>query len=72
MNDTYRKANNAYFVGGPEEAINMLNKNLDLDIEDYATVDFKAMSDVIVANRNSKELADVEEKVYTRDLYARD
>ncbi len=33
---------------------------------------FKAMSDVIVANRNSKELADVEEKVYTRDLYARD
>lgn len=47
MNDTYRKANNAYFVGGPEEAINMLNKNLDLDIEDYATVDFKAMSDVV-------------------------
>ncbi len=47
MDDTYRKANNAYFVGGPEEAINMLNKNLDLDIEDYATVDFKAMSDVV-------------------------
>lgn len=47
MNDTYRKANNAYFVGGPEEAINMLNKNLDLDIEDYATVDFKAMADVV-------------------------
>lgn len=47
MNDTYRKANNAYFVGGPEEAVNMLNKNLDLDIEDYATVDFKAMSDVV-------------------------
>lgn len=47
MDDTYRKANNAYFVGGPGEAINMLNKNLDLDIEDYATVDFKAMSDVV-------------------------
>ncbi len=47
MNDTYRKANNAYFVGGPEEAVNMLNKNLDLDIEDYATVDFKAMADVV-------------------------
>lgn len=47
MNDTYRKANNAYFVGGPEEAVNMLNKNLDLAIEDYATVDFKAMSDVV-------------------------
>lgn len=47
MDDTYKKANNAYFVGGPEEAINMLNKNLDLNIEDYATVDFKAMSDVV-------------------------
>lgn len=47
MDDTYKKANNAYFVGGPEEAISMLNKNLDLDIEDYATVDFKAMADVV-------------------------
>lgn len=47
MNGTYHKANNAYFVGGPKEAINMLNKNLDLDIQDYVTVDFKAMSDVV-------------------------
>lgn len=43
----YNKANSAYFRGGPEEAINMLNINLDLDIEDYATVDFKAMVDTI-------------------------
>lgn len=43
----YNKANSAYFKGGPEEAINMLNTNLDLDIEDYATVDFKAMVDTI-------------------------
>lgn len=44
---SYNKANHAYFAGGPKEAINMLNKNLDLDIEDYVTVDFKAMADVI-------------------------
>ena len=33
---------------------------------------FKAKCDVIVANRWSDELADVEGKVYTRDLYRRD
>lgn len=42
-----RKANSAYFLGGPQSAINMLNKNFDLDISDYVTVDFKSMVDVV-------------------------
>jgi nucleotide sugar dehydrogenase len=34
--------------------------------------EFKNLSQVIVANRNTKDLEDVQTKVYTRDLYSRD
>ncbi|HJB01302.1 MAG TPA: LCP family protein [Candidatus Mediterraneibacter merdavium] len=44
---TYQKCNGAYSYGGPVLAINMLNMNLDLDIEDYVTVDFGAIADAI-------------------------
>lgn len=43
----YDKANSAYAKGGPEEAINMLNRNLDLDIQDYVSVNFLALADVV-------------------------
>lgn len=46
-NGKIKKANNAYFTGGPKDAINMLNKNFDLAIEDYVTVDFGAFADVV-------------------------
>lgn len=48
-NGEYRKATECYFYGGPERAINMLNKNLDLNIQDYVTVDFKAIATAVDA-----------------------
>lgn len=45
--NTYRKANAAYANGGPKQAMEMLNKNLDLDITDYVSVDFSALVDAI-------------------------
>lgn len=44
---TYEKANAAYSYGGPEEAISLLNRNLDLDIQNYMAVNFNALVDVI-------------------------
>lgn len=46
-NNTYRKCNAAYANGGPEQAISMLNTNLDLNITDYVTVDFNAVVECV-------------------------
>ncbi|MEZ3469543.1 MAG: LCP family protein [Schaedlerella sp.] len=46
---TYNKANAAYAFGEEEEAVAMLNRNLDMDITHYVTVDFSAMVDMIDA-----------------------
>ena len=43
----FRKANAAYANGGPKQAIEMLNKNLDLGITDYVSVDFSALTQAI-------------------------
>lgn len=43
----FSKCNAAYSYGGPTQAINMLNTNLDLNIHDYVTVDFAAIAESI-------------------------
>lgn len=45
--DTYGKCNAAYKSGGPQQAISMLNTNLDLNIKYYVSVDFLALINVI-------------------------
>lgn len=46
---------------------NFFNSKVIQSIEE-----FKKISDIIVSNRLAPELSDVEEKVYTRDIYGRD
>jgi LCP family protein required for cell wall assembly len=46
-NDKYWKATQAYFTGGAEQAVKMLNMNLDMDITDFAAVGYKGLRDVI-------------------------
>lgn len=45
--EDFDKINEAYFLGGPEQAINALEDNLDLQIDDYATFNWKAVVDAI-------------------------
>ncbi|MDR1764596.1 MAG: LCP family protein, partial [Lachnospiraceae bacterium] len=44
---TYNKINAAYAKGGPEQALYALNKNLDLNITDYITFNWKAVAEGI-------------------------
>lgn len=46
-NDSYRKCNAAYSYGGAEQAIRMLNMNLDMDIKEFITVGYKGLAEVI-------------------------
>lgn len=67
LNDgEYYKATEAYAYGKEEEAIAMLNRNLDLSIDHYVTVDFNALVDVIDAV-GGIEIDVTEEEVEGRD-----
>jgi len=43
----YWKCNTAYAAGGAEQAVRMLNMNLDMDITDFVAVGYKGLSSVI-------------------------
>ena len=46
---SYGKCNAAYAYGGAEQAIKMLNANLDMDISDFITIGFEGLRDVVDA-----------------------
>ena len=58
-----RKINAAYSFGGPELAIKTINQNFNLNIRDYATVNFSGMADIIEAMGGIEvELTEAERK----------
>jgi len=50
----------------------MQTTNEELQKETIDLEEFKKMSDVIVANRLSDDIRDVEDKIYTRDIFFSD
>lgn len=67
---TYAKANAAYNRGGPEAAISLLNRNFDLDIRNYVSVNFNALVDVIDALGGLEIELTQEEAFYTNGYAA--
>lgn len=45
----YDKLTHAYAYGGPSLAVRTINENFDLDIEDYVTVNFYEMAEIVDA-----------------------
>ncbi len=45
--DKYDKCNHAYSEGGAEQAIKMLNMNLDMDITNFITVNYQSLIDLV-------------------------
>lgn len=62
----FRKCNYAFGVGGAKQSIEMLNRNIDLNIQDYVAVDWKALADAIDA------VGGVEVNVTKEESYAMD
>ena len=70
-NGFYEKANAAYSFGGPQSAVAMLNRNLDLDIEMFVTVNFNSLA-AIIDILGGVEIELTSEEIMWTNLYALD
>lgn len=69
---TYDKINAAFFEGGVESSIATLNTNFDLNIQDYVTVDFNSLIDVVdILGGITVNIVD-EEMLYWTNKYLQD
>ncbi len=78
----YTKLNHAYAYGGPKLAIETINRNFDLNITDFVTVNFSAVTDIVdelggitvnikkeelkQVNRYAKDVANINNKEWTK------
>lgn len=66
------RINAAYMFGGPELAIKTINKNFNMNIRDYYTVNFSGLADIIDSvggveiNVKEKEIAEINK--YTKEI----
>ena len=63
--DSLHKANYAYNHGGISEALSMLRRNLDLEVNEYVTVDFVALVNAVDALGG----VDLDEGLTSREAY---
>lgn len=78
----YTKINHAYAYGGPKLAVETINRNFDLNIRDFVTVNFSAVTDAVDAlggitiditeeeldyvNKYAKDVANINNKEWTK------
>lgn len=49
LTEEFGKCNSSYAYGGAEQAMQMLNANLDMDVKDFITIGFEGLRDVVDA-----------------------
>lgn len=64
INGERRKINEAYYYGGPEMAIKTINENFGLNIEDFVTINFNKLAEVVDAFGGTRVTLDSEEVYY--------
>lgn len=67
----YTKLNHAYAYDGPELALSTINKNFDLNVKDFVTINFSALSNIIDALGGVEIEITEDELDYVND-YAKD
>ena len=66
--EKFQKANAAYAYGGPEQAVTMLNRNLDIEVDNYVAFDFKAVAEAIdILGGVEIDIESEEERQYLND-----